>query len=623
MAATHSSSRSRRKSVILWVAAALVALLLFVVLWVAIRAIMARDELLAAIPVARSVGSEGLSGLGGDVSDEVHALQGHAARAESLTSDFVWRAAERIPFAGPNLVAFRETAAMIDDVAKKALPPLAEVAESFTIDSLSPQGGAFDLQVFLDASPLLEDSSRALNAAGVMADEIDTTNTIEQIGTAVDQVKALVAQARDAVGGLDKAARLLPPMLGANEPRSYLLLSLNNSELRAAGGIPGAVAVVNADQGRITLGALSSANALGEFESPPSPLTNPETTLFNPTMGTYLQNVTSTPDFARSGELARAMWLQSTGQAVDGVISLDPVATGYLLAATGPIDAGAGIVLSSENAAEFLLSTVYATFDEQAVQDLFFANVTGKVFSAITSGEADASALVKALTRSAEESRLRVWTSHTEEQKELAGLPIAGDVPASTPDKTAFGVYFNDSTGGKMDYYLTSSVAIASAVCRNDSRPNFEVRVQLGSTAPTDAANTLPPYVTADGLFGVSPGNVATNVFVYAPSGSVPYSVTIDGQEYSFVASEHAGSSVAGVNVELAPGETSTISMRFVGLEGTAQAVSLSHTPMASAMATSLDNYLDCNDIAPAPTEEDVEQSEALVLSPERVTAVR
>lgn len=623
MAGTYSSRNSQKKLVVLWIAAAVMALVLFVVLWVAIRALMARDELLAAIPIARSVGSDGLSVLGGDVSDEVNALQQHTARAESLTSDVVWRATEVVPIVGPNLVAFREATSMIDDVAREALPPLAEVAQTFTVDSLLPKDAAFDLQIFESASPLIAESSRALNAAGAMAEDIDTTNTVEQIGTAVDQVKALVGEARDAVNGLDKAARLLPPMLGADEPRSYLLLSLNNSELRAAGGIPGAVAVVNADQGHISLGTLSSAGALGEYDSAPVSLSESESTLFNPTMGTYLQNVTATPDFARSGELAQGMWQQSTGQTVDGVISLDPVATGYLLAATGPIDAGAGITLDSQNAAQFLLSTVYATFDEQAAQDLFFANVTGKVFSAITTGAAEPAALVGALTRSTEESRLRVWSSREDEQVELSGLPIAGEAPMSTNDKTAFGVYLNDSTGGKMDYYLRSSVGIASAVCRNDGRPNFEVKVQLGSTAPADAATSLPDYVTAEGIFGVTPGNIATNVFVYAPKGSVPYSVTIDGQEYSFVAAENSENSVAGVNVELTPGQSSTVSMKFVGLAGAAQAVTLQHTPMASPVETSLDNYLDCNDIAPAPTDDDVEQTEAFGDLQERFSAAR
>jgi hypothetical protein len=609
---TDRPSRSRRSSTLRWVLVAVAALVLFVVLWVSIRALMARDELLAAIPIARNVGSNGLSVIGSDVSADVAALQGHSARAEALTSDFVWRAAEIVPVVGPNLSAFRKTASMIDDVATQALPPLAELAETFTLDSLSPRDGVFDLSVFTDAAPLLKDSSDALNSAGTLADEIDTSNTVEQIGTAVDQVKGLVAQARDAVGGLNTAAKLIPPMLGGAEPRSYLLLSLNNSELRSAGGIPGAVAVVNADKGAIQLGELSSANALGEYVVPPLPLTTEESTLFNPTMGTYLQNVTATPNFARSAELARAMWEESTGQLVDGVITLDPVATGYLLGATGPVDAGAGITLNADNAAAFLLSGVYSTFAVPAQQDLFFASVTGSVFTAITNGQADAPALIAALTRSAEESRVRLWSAREDEQAELAGMPVAGSPPASTRDATAFGVYLNDSTGGKMDYYLSSSVGIASAICRNDGRPNFEVKIQLTSSAPLDAATLLPSYVTASGNFGVPAGNIGTNVYVYAPQGSVPYSVTIDGEEYSFVASEHDGNSVAGVNIELAPGDDATISMKFVGLAGAAQAVTLDHTPMASRVETSLDNYLDCSDIAPAPSDDDTEQLEAL-----------
>jgi hypothetical protein len=611
MVRIHRPKKPGQKSAIRWILIAVAAVVLFVVLWVSIRALMARDELLAAIPIATNIGANGLSVIGGDVSADVEALQKHASQAESLTSDFLWRAAELVPFAGPNLTAFRESASMIEDVTTEALPPLAELAETFTLDSLSPKDGMFDLQVFADAAPLLQDASRALNSAGDLADKIDTTATVAQIGTSVDQVKALVAQARDAVGGLNTAAKLIPPMLGGSEPRSYLLLSLNNSELRAAGGIPGAVAVVNVDRGKIQLGALSSANELGEYAVPPLPLTTEEGTLFNETMGTYLQNVTSTPNFARSAELARAMWEQSTGQTVDGVITLDPVATGYLLGATGPIDAGAGVSLTSENAADFLLSGVYSTFIEPAAQDRFFATVTGTVFTAVTSGRADAPALIAALTRGAEESRVRLWSAREVEQAELIGLPIAGELPASTDNSTAFGVYLNDATGGKMDYYLSSSVGIASAICRNDGRPNFEVKVRLTSSAPLDAANSLPSYVTASGNFGVTPGNIGTNVFVYAPKGSVPYSVTIDGQEYSFVASDHEGNSVAGVNVELAPGQTATISMKFVGLAGSAQAVTLVHTPMASPVVSSLDNYLDCADVAPAPTGEDAEEVEA------------
>ncbi|WP_420898141.1 DUF4012 domain-containing protein [Cryobacterium suzukii] len=41
--------------------------------------------------------------------------------------------------------------------------------------------------------------------------------------------------------GMNRAATLLPAMLGATEPRNYILLFQNPAELRSTGGIPGAL----------------------------------------------------------------------------------------------------------------------------------------------------------------------------------------------------------------------------------------------------------------------------------------------------------------------------------------------------------------------------------------------
>jgi hypothetical protein len=127
----------------------------------------------------------------------------------------------------------------------------------------------------------------------------------------------------------------------------------------------------------------------------------------------------------------------------------------------------------------------------------------------------------------------------------------------------------------------------------------------LSSTAPSDAATVLPEYVTGRGVYGVTPGNIRTNLFVYAPGGSVPFSVTIDGEEFAFVTANDGEHSVAGVTVELTPGQESVVSMKFVGTAGSAEAVTLQHTPLASEVPTSLDSYLSCEDFAPAPIEDE------------------
>jgi hypothetical protein len=591
----------------------MLALLLFVSAWVGIRAFMAREALIGAVPIANRVGSQVLV-KGSDVGADLEELQDRVGTAAALTSDPIWRSVELVPLLGENLSAFREAAGVISQLADDALPPVSYLAESFDSETLAPVNGAIDVSVFRDAQPALSEAKAALDIADDAVSQIDIRNTIPQIGSAVDQVVGLVSRAKDVVSDLNVAATLLPAMLGGDGSRSYLLLSLNNAELRSTGGLPGAIAVINANDGLVSLGVTSSATALGNFAEPVLPLSEAESILYGEALGTWMHDVNFTPDFARSAELARAMWQDRDGMAVDGVVSIDPVALGYLLSATGPISLASGIELTSDNAAQVLMSDVYSLYPGAVEQDAFFAEATGKIFSAMTSGSADGLSLLQALGQAADENRVHVWSNRPQEQRLISSTPLAGEVPESSKDHTAFGVYFNDATGAKMDFYVDGAIAIASAVCRNDGRPNFEVRVSLSSSAPADAGFALPEYVTGGGEYGVVPGNVRTNVFVYAPGGSVPYSVTIDGQEYSFVQTDHDKHSVAGVTVELTPGQSSVVSMKFVGIAGAAEAVSLQHTPMASTVETSLDNYIDCGDITPAPIGEEDGQTEAGVV---------
>jgi hypothetical protein len=610
MGSTHRHHLSRGRRIAAWVVAAVVVIALFVVVWIASRALMARDELLGAIPIANHVGQNALSG-GEGLSGDLTEIHRRAEAAASLTSDPIWRAAEWTPLLGANLTAFREAAAMIDQLTAEALPPLEELATTFSVDSLSPTDGVFDLAVFNEAQPILAEALSALETADARAAAIDTQSTIPQIGVAVDQVVTLVGTARTAVENIETAASLLPSMLGASGQRQYLLMSFNNAELRATGGIAGALAIVKADNGRLELGDLTNATDVGEFESPVVGLSESEKVLYGDLLGTYMQDVNYTPDFARSGEIARAMWLERTGVEVDGVIAVDPIALSYILRATGPIDVGSEITLTSENATDVLLSGVYSSFAEPEDQDLFFANAMGNIFGALIGRDVDGATLIDSFGQGARENRIHIWSADSGEQQKISATPIAGVVPSSSETRTAFGVYFNDATGAKMDYYLSAGIGIASGVCRNDGRPNFDVRVKLESRAPSDAASTLPRYVTGGGDFGIAPGNISTSVFVYAPEGSVPYSVTINGEEYAFVAANDSGHSVAGVTVELTPGQQSEVSMKFVGLAGASDSVELQHTPMANDVITVLDNYLDCSDVAPSPIEGDEEQSGA------------
>ena len=96
-------------------------------------------------------------------------------------------------------------------------------------------------------------------------------------------------------------------MLGADSGRNYLLMIQNNAESRASGGIPGALAVLTLDKGKLTLGAQSSAGDIGAM-SPALLVDLHQQQIYSTRLGKYMQDVNLTPDFPTAASSAQAMW---------------------------------------------------------------------------------------------------------------------------------------------------------------------------------------------------------------------------------------------------------------------------------------------------------------------------
>ncbi len=569
--------------------------------WIAVRGLMARDALQAAATEIRSAQAaaslDALSGLG----ETVDSVREKSQRAATLTSDPAWRAAEVLPWAGSSLIAFRETAAAIDEIVSDALPSLVEVANTLDADSLTLRDGTLPVHQLRSAQPSIGDAQVVVANANDRMASVSTDGVLPQIGEAVDQVRSLAMEADSLLTGLDLAARLLPSMLGADGQRDYLVLFQNNAELRAGGGIPGATSVVSAEAGSVGLvEQSSSADFRGATPEPVLPLTEQENSLFSDILGRFIQNATLTPDFARSGELAQARWTQLSGQEVDGVAAIDPVALSYLLEATGPVTLPDGSQLTSENAVDTLLSGVYARFaDQPPLQDAYFAAAAAAVFERISSFDGDASAMLDALSRGVDERRILVWSANEDEQALLDTTPLAGQLPETTEDVSAFGVYLNDATGAKMDYYLDALIGGDSKSCRQDGRPEFTVGFGLTSSAPDDAAQSLTDYVTGGGVFGVDPGRIRTEALIYVPPGAVITGGRVNGEPAEFNVQEHEGRLVAKFIVELAPGESQSVQIDVLGDLGQSEQLTIEHTPMVRGTQVQLSAGEAC-----APAEE-------------------
>lgn len=556
--------RTRRGTAI-WVALALLVLVLAATAWVGARAMLAKGELEKAVPLASAIQRQVVAGDGAGVASTYGRLAEHAHNAEQYTSDPVWRSFELIPALGPNLTAVRQLASVTDEVAQKAVQPLTKVAGTVELADFKLTDGAIDTKPLVAAQPGLAAANTALGHALKRANGIDTSSVVPAVEDATKKMRGALEEAADSVGAVDRAVRILPAMLGATGPRDYVVLFQNPAELRSTGGISGALALIHTDQGRVQLAQQSGSGDFPGFPAPVLPLSTDTRGLYGDITAEYIQNVNLTPDFPLSGTLAREMWRQKFGLEANGVLSIDPIALSYLLEATGPVTLETGDVLSSDNAVQLLLSDVYAKYEIPAQQDAFFAAAAGSVFAAISDGKADPKKLVEALARAGDERRVYVWSADKADQSVLAGTTLAGELPTSDAEATRFGVYLNDATGAKMGTYLDVKVGVGQSTCRNDKRPNYGVDVTLTNVLTPEKATSLPAYVSGEAHYGVPIGSVKTLVSVYGAPDMQNLGLTRDGTETGYHPATDSTYPVSQASVELAPGESTVLHYSWLG----------------------------------------------------------
>ena len=575
-------SHSRRKAARKWIIRALVTLVvLFAVgmVWVVLRGVAARSALADTIPLSHQVSADLQMGNARAAGLVIDTIGEHASTAVSLTSDPVWHAYQFVPFIGQNLRALGGIADTMSSLATQARAPFTSLGSQFSVAGLLPSDGHIDINELVAARPDINAANMVIQAASQRANQIDTTFTLPPVDAGVKQFRTVLASTASSMDAVRRASIILPGMVGQDGPRNYLLMFQNNAELRASGGIPGALALVTATNGTTAMSTQPAATDFPQAASSVIPLSTATSSLYSARLGTYMQDITLTPDFPTTAKIASAFWLQKYGQQLDGVVSFDPVGLSYILRATGPLKLADGETITSGNIVKKVLSTAYKTYSSPDAQDAYFREVSTTVFGALTSGHFAAAPLLDAFTEAAEQHRLLVWSDRASEESVLAGTQLQGTLAADTKTHDRLGVYFNDATGAKMDYYLRTSVAQASRVCYAGGAGVYSETVTLRSTAPANAATALPGYVTGGGLFGVTSGDVKTRVVVYGPNKSDAISVKTAGKTIS-AASGNAGTRpVLSFDVLLAPGQSAKYAVVFRGTTPAAPELSTAVTP--------------------------------------------
>lgn len=485
-----------------------------------------KSEAKEAVEIVGGLKDKVTSGDFSTLPDDAKKIDGLCDSMKAETSSPLWTVASFIPVYGSDISAARTMIDALSDVSSNALVPMADNLSQATPGKLF-QDGMINVSALQAVADSLSSSSKVFKSANEKIQGIGDTH-ISQVTELVDKAKDGFATLNGAVDAAEKVAPVLPQMLGANgQTRHYLVLAMSNVEIRACGGFPGSRGVMSVTDGKLELGDFVKVDMMKEPLSP-LPITDEEANLFTTgwgltgfnTLGYTMGDVTMTPDYPRAAQLASDMQKAIVGDGIDGVFAVDPVFLQYMLGIVGGTQLPDGTVVDGSNAAKVLLHDIYWNYPVEE-QDAIFAAVAGSAFNKIVDelGSSDIAKIAGAIEKGASEGRILMYSRNDDEEKAAKALGISGALQADTSEAPILGVYVNNYSYSKMDWFLDKRVTIDSSVENADGSTTYRVTTSLKNTMTPQEKAEMPGYFQGHNGISQDIDDEVLRLYLYAPAG--------------------------------------------------------------------------------------------------------
>lgn len=530
-----------------WAGWTLLTLALVGIAWIAVTGLLARSQLEKARAELPAVRNALLAGNEAEAQLLAAQVADHAGSAHALVSGPAWWVGAHLPGIGTPLTTTRTIATSADAIGKQALPGLVDLAGLVGSDSLR-HGPDINISVLAHAKVPIDKSLAVLQRASESVAQSPSSTWL----TAVDQARASLTKQlttlTDYLQGADRALRIMLPALGVDHEQRYFVAFENEAESRGLGGLPGAFAIVTANDGRLQFTHFGSDT---ELIGTDSGVTLPSDYLRS--YGTAdpasdFRNSDMSPNFPYAARIWAGMWQAKTGQHITGAIALDPTALSYMLRATGPTVLPDGTQVGAWNVVKLTESRQYSKFSGRLERQAWLVGLSRAVAHKLTSTNSVIE-LGRAVTIAAAQRRVVVWSSSPVIEKSLVAAGYAGVLPTSGP-VSSFAV--NNAAGNKLDYYLNRAMTYRRSGCGTGA--SAIATLTLTDNAPRHG---LPHYVTQRADHPPAGAKVGDNhliVSYYATAGSSFARVTVDGKPHTYLSSTENGLSVALLDVELKVG---------------------------------------------------------------------
>lgn len=379
-----------------------------------------------------------------------------------------------------------------------------------------------------------------------------------------DKGMALLSEAKAQADNAAAAAFLIPRLFGSDGPRRWVVGAENNAELRGRGGYIGSLGMLSSDGGRVELADFRPTSGLPRLPMDPTLQSTVSDEYFRQYAhlgGTVAwQNLLMSPDFPTGARTLLANLESVANMPADGLIALDPVALSYLLRATGPVNVpGIPEQLTADNVVEWSLNEIYFLEGQQDERKELLSVIASTVWSRLLSGpDLDAAKVAAAIGQAITERHLVIFSAREEEQKRIEELGIGGTLDSTDDDYLL--LVGQNVAENKMDFYLERDIDY-SGVLRDDGTMQVEVKITLRHTAP--AATVFPAFV-AGNRPDISGGTARNFISLFVPLGAQLQEVLKGGKPTTdFENSPEMGKRRLGTDVEVAPGESRSVTYRY------------------------------------------------------------
>ena len=478
--------------------------------------------------------------------DHINSQDGQGAQqsAETIAADVehmrqtttgsLWVFASYVPIVDTKVSSAKELTYALGEISDSVITPLAEISE---------QQGSLDF--------ITDDSSINLDLLQPMVDTLSeadanmsqTDNALTSLATtSSEKLNDAISKTHDeleTISSYTSSASMLAPrlssLLGASQAREYLLLIQDNSQLRSLGGIPLSSCILSIDSGKLTLKNFKATSSLGTLSAEVA-ATNEEKSIFGDSVAQSIEDIATIPDYPRAATLMAEAYESLTDNTVDGVIMIDATTLQRLVGCVGSVSLSDGTLLDEENTADYLLHDV-ATENPSSSQASLFTSASKSILESVLSdlGQLSCSELLSTLSSSASEGRILLWTSDADDETLLSELSVDGSLTNDT-STNELGVYLNDQTNGKIDWYLQRTTTVDGPTTNSDGSISYNVTTTLHNTLSEDEAKSLR---SGDGGFSItgatsykhSWAEILTDIYLIAPEGAsiTDLSTTGDG----------------------------------------------------------------------------------------------